>query len=92
MSERLWYASNSAYAKLAKYYVNIGITNYALATVLKLTVLENHVREDDVLELLNCIHHCAHLHCKTVISGDTFPKIEHGERQVYIFNQYKYFI
>jgi hypothetical protein len=34
ISKRLWYAANSAYTKLTKYYVKIASANYALATVL----------------------------------------------------------
>jgi hypothetical protein len=34
MSDRLWYAANSAYAKLTKYYTKINSASFAIATVL----------------------------------------------------------
>jgi hypothetical protein len=45
LSERLWYAANSAYTKLTKYYTKINSASFAIATVLdpryKLDVYDN---------------------------------------------------
>ena len=34
LSERLWYAANSAYTKMTKYYTKINSASFAIATVL----------------------------------------------------------
>jgi hypothetical protein len=45
MSERLWYAANSAYTKLTKYYVKIGSKNYALARKFGINRIVPRLRE-----------------------------------------------